>query len=87
MIITNNHFNIIETSPPVYLSIIEKILSGKYFARNALKSGSPIFDLMNAKILSNISIIAIEKTNDEKFLAYITIPTTIIIKRIKSIYI
>ena len=84
---TNIHFSIIVISPLVYLSIISGILAGKYLFKNVVKSFRPIFSFIKFNILNNISIIAIEKTNAEKCLKYITSAIIITINTIISIYI
>ena len=65
---TNVHFKIVFNNgiSKVYLLIISKIVSGKYFPIMVDTSFNPILYFMNVKILKKISMIARRKTNDEK---------------------
>lgn len=63
------------------------MLSGKYLPIKALTSGKPILSFINAKILRNISIIAIKKTKEENLLKNITTTNINTINTIRSIYI
>ena len=87
IIITNAHLSIKLTVPDEYLLIISNILSGTYLPIKADTSGRPILFFIKVKILSNISIIAMKKTNDENLLKNITTTKIKMIKTIKSIYI
>lgn len=86
---TKHHFRIIFKIGivPVYLLIIWKIFSGKYFPIMAATSGRPILFFINVRILKKISIIAMKKTKDENLLKNIITTTIKTIKTIKSIYI
>ena len=89
MIPTKHHFRIVHNNGMeyVYFSIKAMTLSGRYFPIKAATSLRPILFLMNAKILKNISIIAIKNTKDENLLKNMITIMTAIINTIKSIYI
>lgn len=87
IISTNAQSRIVAMIPDEYLWIIAIILSGIYLPIKADTSGRPILYLINVRILKEISIIAIAKTNDENLLKNITTSRISSINIIKSIYI